>query len=358
VKILWVAQEQGSWSAPPSLSAEVSRGVLADVSVVRTAGEAEASLKQGEPAVLVVVPRRPDDPCWELLSGSPGRPAADVPVVVIAAADDRARAWAGGAFDVLDQADDDPQRLVVVLERADHYRGLLSGFRRERAHLTSVLSHDLKNPLSAVLMTAHMLQNRLPEKERPAIDRIRRAGQRMQRMIQEIVDFTHLQQGIGIVLRPHACDLGRLCRNAIDELARVQPGQTVVFEGERPFPGTWDGERLEQLVFHMLSHALLSGLGVDGTTLILGPEDPAQVTLTLSCRGPAPPDDYRAALVDPLGADPRSALARSGMGLFIARAIAEAHGGELLLGSGPTGGLELTLHLPRTKAPPLPPPPA
>lgn len=353
MKILWVAQEEGSWSGPPSLSAEASRGVLADVTVARTTDEGETRLKEGEPAVLVVVPRQPDDPVWRHLPGPTAR-GADLPVIVICGADARARAWEGGAFDVLDP-DEDPQRLVYVLERAAHYRDLVAGFRRERAHLTSVLSHDLKNPLSAVLMTAHMLQSRVPEKERPAIERIRRAGQRMQRMIQEIVDFTHLRQGIGIVLRPHACDLGRLCRNAIDELARVQPGQTVIFEGERPFPGTWDGERLEQLVFHMLSHALLSGLGVDGTTLILGPDSPAEVTLTLSCRGPAPPDDYRAAFVDPLGADPRSALARSGMGLFIARAIAEAHGGELLLGSGPTGGLELTLRLPRTKAPPLPP---
>jgi signal transduction histidine kinase len=214
-----------------------------------------------------------------------------------------------------------------------------------------VIGHDLKNPLSAVLMTAHVLQNRVADKDKPALDRIRRASQRMDRMIQDVVDFLHLRQGTALLLRFDGCDLGRLCRNAIDELARVQPGHQVVFENERPLPGTWDGERLEQLVFHVLSHGLMSGLAADGASLKLGSDVASEVTVTMHCRGRALSATEAAGLFDPLALEPGHVAASSSMGLYIARAIARAHGGDLMIAGPAEGGTEMTLRLPRTDLP-------
>jgi len=349
VTILWVAQGDGRNTCPTGFEARA----------VHDIGEARAALESGAIDVVVLDLETAGDVLCDLLPGSRERAEGQPPFVVLCPAlesdlepQEEAALWERGAFDVLQGAPARSLSLGATLRRALHHGRAARGLRRERALLASVLGHDLKNPLSAVLMTAHVLQNRLPEKDRPPLDRIRRASHRLDRMIQDVVDFIHLRQGTPLSLRFDACDLGRLCRNAVDELTRIQPGHQVVFENERPVLGTWDGERLEQLLFHVLSHGMVSGLAANGAVIRLDTELDGEVTVTVHSRGPALSAAELASVFDPLAIEPGHAAARPRMGLYIARAIAGAHGGELKMGRAGEEGTEVKLRLPRTEPPP------
>jgi two-component system sensor histidine kinase/response regulator len=216
--------------------------------------------------------------------------------------------------------------------------------------LTAVLSHDLRSPLNAVLTSAVLIQRR--STEQPVKDtaaRILSSGQRMSRMIEDMLDMARARLAGGIPLKREAAELGALVDRVVGEIQAAYPERRVEIHKTGDLNGNWDGERLAQVVSNLLGNALQHGadgsavqVNVDGTRT-------GAVVVTVSNAGTIPPD-LLPQLFDPFrGAQRQAGRAEGlGLGLYIVQQIIVAHGGRVEVQSG--GGdnqTSFTVSIPR-----------
>lgn len=198
----------------------------------------------------------------------------------------------------------------------------------------SILGHDLRTPLGAMMMAAEVIVRSSPDARalRPA-GRILTSGERMKRMIEQLLDFARVRQGHGIPLHLGSLHLGELCRQAVQELEDANPQANLVVKDAGNLTGTWDADRLAQIVSNLVDNAVQHGAKGEPITVNVDGTDESTVRLRVHNFG-AVPAEALPALFDPL--KPMAAQAASaarkkglGLGLFIAREIARAHGGDV-----------------------------
>jgi PAS domain S-box-containing protein len=220
-----------------------------------------------------------------------------------------------------------------------------------RERFMGVVSHDLRNPLNAILLSANALlrADGVHANHAKAARRIMASGERMVRMIGELLDFTRGRLGGGIPIHPQPCHLRHLCRQVIEELEIGHPGRELRLRADGDFQGVWDPDRLTQLLDNLGKNALdysHANAPVDFTLTDAGD------TLQIQVHNDGPPipaallpnifEPFRRAVAG--DAHPTSGL---GLGLFIVQQIAQAHGGTVEVASHDGQGTTFTVHLPR-----------
>jgi signal transduction histidine kinase len=221
---------------------------------------------------------------------------------------------------------------------------------RERAllvqqRLMAVVSHDLRNPLEVVLAAASALArgNGSPEATRLA-GRIVAAGRRMARLVGDVLDWSRVHGGAPIPICARAGDLHELCRRIVDEQADRDASRVRV-EGEGDTRAVFDPDRMEQVVGNLLSNALLHGpAGTPVRVRTVGTAD--EVRVEVEDAGPGVPPEARARIFEPFRREPGASGSGAGLGLFIARALTEAHGGGISLDCA-RGRTTFVVRLPR-----------
>jgi signal transduction histidine kinase len=183
------------------------------------------------------------------------------------------------------------------------------------------------------------------------VSRILSSADRMQRMIAQLLDLTRVRLGRGIPLALSEVDLVEICRHVIDEL---EPpfGREIVLESAGDPKGTWDGDRLSQLLSNLIANACQHGragtpvrVRIDGAT-----GDGVRVEVTN--QGVIPPE------VLPVVFEPLNHLAGNlkrgssglGLGLYITEQVVLAHGGRIQVASDEAQGTRVVVHLPRVSA--------
>jgi signal transduction histidine kinase len=230
---------------------------------------------------------------------------------------------------------------IAKLEDTIRYNELFAG----------ILAHDLRNPLGAMMTAAQsILLRREGEQDsnaRPA-SRIMTSGQRMMRMIDQLLDVTRARAGGGIELDPRDTNLGDLCSQAIDELELAFPQWTIRHESIGELDGTWDPDRLLQVVSNLASNAGQHGRPEGMVDITIDGRSPDTVTLAVHNGGVISPS-LIPTLFDPFrGSRQRRDVSRGlGLGLFIVKEIARAHGGSVEVSSLPESGTTFTVRLPR-----------
>jgi signal transduction histidine kinase len=221
---------------------------------------------------------------------------------------------------------------------------------RERAlvvqqRLMEVVSHDLRNPLGAILAAGWGLARlELPPRAEPMARRIVSAGRRMERLIRDLLDWSRMQGGGSIPISTREADLHEVCQRIADEL-RSREGNPVVVEREGDTRATFDPERMEQVVGNLLSNALRYATA--GTpVLVRAVGTPDEVRLEVHDQGPGVPAEVQSQIFEPFRQGPQGNAGGLGLGLFIVRAVAEAHGGLVELASVP-GKTSFSVRLPR-----------
>jgi signal transduction histidine kinase len=254
-----------------------------------------------------------------------------------------------------------------VVAREVEARERLSAQRAEllelQQQLMAVVGHDLRNPLAAMKSAAALIA-RDPDAHadhREDARRIVGSARRMERLIRDLLDFSRVQAGIGLPLRPGRADLDEVLRRALEDLGRDAAGRVEV-ERRGDLTGWLDADRLEQLAANLLANALKYGppkrpvrVLLDGTR--------GDLVVQVHDDGGGIPAGQRESIFEPFrrgrGGDPEAAQSL-GLGLFIVRRIAEAHGGDVQVASAPGEGTTFTVRLPRGAPPEAPaatPPP-
>jgi PAS domain S-box-containing protein len=215
-----------------------------------------------------------------------------------------------------------------------------------RDRMMGVLGHDLRNPLNATKVTAAtLLRGDLPEAVREKIAVIGRAADRMSEIIETLLDLARVRGQGGFPVTRVPTDLGEITRGVASELAAAFPNRALQVDARGDLEGRWDPARVGQAISNLLANALEHGdpgrpvgLSVDGWG--------GAVVVKVKNDGPPIPSDLQPLLFEPFsrGSTSRHGL---GLGLFIVKEIAAAHGGSIDVESSAETGTVFTLVLPR-----------
>jgi PAS domain S-box-containing protein len=214
--------------------------------------------------------------------------------------------------------------------------------------ILAIVSHDIRDPLGSIQLSAHALQM-LPDSTNPVRKQaqvIVRGVKRIEQIVGDLLDLSREREGQGIKLDRKAGDLRALCQEIIDELKAIGRGREIIFDCETDGTGAWDQNRILQAISNLASNAVQHGKpGSPVRVRLTGDDD--SVAVEVHNQG-AIPEDVLPRIFEPFrsGRHHGSRGEGLGLGLFIARAIAHAHGGGLEVDSS-KGQTMFRLTLPR-----------
>ncbi|MCG5054004.1 MAG: PAS domain-containing sensor histidine kinase [Myxococcales bacterium] len=253
----------------------------------------------------------------------------------------RQRTWLVNYFPV--RSDTELDGVAAIWEEVSERKTI----EKERERFIAVLGHDLRNPLSAILMSTQVLRNRVDDREKGIVDRIKRSGFRMQRMIRDLLDFARLRQGGGLHVRPTNGDLVEVLRDVVLELKQGHPDSRVSVSAPASLGGMWDLERLAQVLSNLVGNALQHGLPGSEVRVEAHETGGDWVEVTIFNAGEPIAREQLESFFEPFRQGTQEGTRDSlGLGLFIARALVTAHGGSVNL-RPIEGGTEALVRLPR-----------
>jgi PAS domain S-box-containing protein len=217
-----------------------------------------------------------------------------------------------------------------------------------REQLLGVVGHDLRTPLNTLQLgiSALQLDGKMPEHHARQLTIMGRAARRMERMIHELLDFTRARLAGGIPVTPAPMALGTVIERVVEEYRLAHPEHPILPSAEGELAGQWDEARLLQLLDNLLQNALRHSFQ-DIPIRLTVKGDPAGVTLAVLNKGPLLLPEEREAIFEPFRRGKRPAGEGLGLGLYIAKQIAEAHGGRITVESSLEQGTSFKVWLPR-----------
>jgi signal transduction histidine kinase len=197
-----------------------------------------------------------------------------------------------------------------------------------------VLGHDLRGPLGVITSTAELLSRVARDTaSTELIQRISRSGKRMSRLLDDLLDYSRSMLGMGIRISRGESDLGLALQDEVDLLRASLPDARIRLETTGPTRGEFDASRLREAVGNLVNNAAKYG-DAGGEIVVHLDGGPEETRLVVRNVGAPLPSESLAALFEPLQRGSRVARsgehASLGLGLFIVREIAKAHGGEVI----------------------------
>jgi signal transduction histidine kinase len=225
---------------------------------------------------------------------------------------------------------------------------------RTRELMLATLVHDVRSPLAAMIQSGTFLlrsEGLTPEQQRIA-GIVISSGSRISGMVTNLLDVAHSRFGGVLPVQCAPMDLARTCGQVAAEVQAAHPGIAIELEMKGDTAGVWDSQRLQQLLSNLLENAISYGdksrpisVVADGTR--------ADLVLQVHNHGAPIPAEKLHRIFDPLeraGADATGSgqPGSLGLGLFIVREIAHAHGGSVSVRSDAELGTTLETRLPRS----------
>jgi signal transduction histidine kinase len=218
----------------------------------------------------------------------------------------------------------------------------------------AILSHDLRNPLNSIAMSAAVLPqlNKSDPETTEVASQITVNVTVMARMISDLLDYTRTRLGAGMPVDPQPMDAGELCRALYNEFRTAHPKQVFRYEATGVVTGDWDADRLRQAVSNLMGNAVQHGDASIPVELKVNGEA-SELLITVHNGGPPIPPGEMPRIFEPLirgvnAQTPRKNRPGSiGLGLYIAREVARSHLGSIDVTSSEADGTAFTIHLPR-----------
>jgi signal transduction histidine kinase len=236
-----------------------------------------------------------------------------------------------------------------------------------RDEFLSSAAHDLKNPLSSVVLTAQLMQRRLNNLERPrpqdiqaAFAAVEAAAGRMLGLINELLDAASIQSGVSLDLDRRPVDLYDLVLRVVAELQAVVPRHRLAVNGpDNPLICNCDATRVERVIRNLLDNAIKyspAGGAVDVTIGTFEQDGRDWASIAIRDEGVGIPAGDLDLIFERFhrASNVRSLIGGTGLGLSGAKRIIEAHGGRIHVESSPNQGSVFTIQLPLDRAEEIP----
>lgn len=220
-----------------------------------------------------------------------------------------------------------------------------------REQFIAVIGHDLRTPLNATIGAAEVLLGMpLPDRAQRFAQIVRVSGQRMNRLIDDLLDFARGRLGGGIALdrRPEP-DLGAVLQRVAEELRAAFPDHAIILDVTINRAVYCDAARISQIFANLLGNALTHGTALQPVAVQAQVEG-GQLLLSVTNRGAPIPAAKRERLFRPFSRKSGDRASDGlGLGLYIASQLAAAHGGSLAVHSDPER-TTFTLQVPAVEA--------
>lgn len=220
---------------------------------------------------------------------------------------------------------------------------------RGRDRVLSTVSHDLRAPLATVHLGASLLADMDQDHEAYAdvVARITRATHRMRRLVEDLLDLGQLESGV-LRVRSYRVPLRRVLEETVDELserARRARKELACAEDIPPLEVLGDFERIQQVLVNLVTNAIDHTPA--GTWIVLGAErDGERAWISVEDNGPGLDPQVAKNLFERHVRGSDAVVRGAGLGLWIAKGLVEAHGGELRVAPPSGKGTRFELSLP------------
>ncbi len=213
----------------------------------------------------------------------------------------------------------------------------------------NLVAHDLRAPLTPILGYTQLLlrrgADRRPASENEKLREIEAAARRIRRLVGDLLDAARIgADRFTIEVAP--VDLAALVRATVNELRGPSTPERLIVEAPDELVGTWDADRLRQVLENLVSNALKYSPADQPVLVELRQEGPAAI-LSVKDHGPGMTPDQIAQLFQPFGRlEQTQSIEGTGLGLYIARGIVEALGGRIWVESELGKGSTFVVKLP------------
>lgn len=221
-----------------------------------------------------------------------------------------------------------------------------------KSTFVSVISHELKTPLALITGYAETLGREDVQWDtktiREGLTVIREESARLNRLIEDLLDAARVEAGV-LKLRMSYVRLDDLAESSVEALRPLEREHMFAVDFPPDFPAVpGDPERLRQVLRNLLSNAVK--YSPDNSLIrVSGHVQPDLVVVSVSDEGPGIPKDEQAGVFQRFsrGNAAQRTTSGAGLGLYLSKAIIEAHGGEIWVDSTPGQGATLHFSLPR-----------
>jgi signal transduction histidine kinase len=251
-------------------------------------------------------------------------------------------------------------RKAYLLRDAEQRRAEAEAAVRARDEMLAVVSHDLRNPVHTIAMSSALLDDEqvalTEEERRKQLQIIKRSAERMNRLIQDLLDVGRIESG-RFTVRCACEDAARLAGEVCEAYRPIAEArnETLLCELSTEIPPIFvDRDRIMQLLGNFLDNAIK--FSRERTEILLrvdcenDPDDPSRRGVRFSVRdqGPGISPESLPHVFERYWQERTTAHKGSGLGLAIAKGIATAHGGRVWAESSPGNGATFYLWLPVT----------
>jgi signal transduction histidine kinase len=223
-----------------------------------------------------------------------------------------------------------------LAQSIDHMAARLKHLEAARAQFIGEISHDLRTPLTAIKgLLVNLIDSSGPD-ERPSLEIAERETDRLIRLVNQLLDFSRWQGG-QLKLDRHTVDIGEIARDA-GALCEVRAGHRNValsaeIRADLPQVSA-DADRLQRVILNLLDNAIRFTPG-GGQVALAVKQKGSEIEVSVQDTGRGMSEEERARAFEPYY---RGEGGGAGLGLTIARAIVEAHGGQMGVESKPGQG--------------------
>jgi signal transduction histidine kinase len=251
--------------------------------------------------------------------------------------------------DDLAVAEDVGARLGAALENARLYAVAREAIRA-RDELLVLAAHELRTPLTALQLTTDQMVRKARRSadasELTRFEPMARHVRRFGALVNHVIEALSIRSE-GITLTCSQCDLASIVRERVAILAETAhaAGSPIAIEGAPSVPGTWDRTRVEVVVDALLDNAIKFGAG--RPIVVTLHSEATRAELSISDRGIGIASDRIAAIFHPFErAVSKEHYGGFGLGLYVAKAVVDAHGGSIAVSSMPGEGATFVVTLP------------
>jgi len=216
-----------------------------------------------------------------------------------------------------------------------------------RDEIMAIVSHDLRNPLSAIILnTERIIRDPAGCGERAGAN-ILRSAKRMERLIADLIDIVSVERGqLAIAVEPHSpTEIAREAVSSIEPLVEER-GLRLTVEVVPEIPTVHcDRDRILQVLSNLLANAVNVTPRGGSVVLRAGPRS-GEVVFSIADTGPGIPEAEKPHLFERYFRGERPGYRGTGLGLAISRGIVTAHGGKIWVESRVGAGSTFFFTLP------------